>query len=122
MAGKNPVFLQVARAARSARTTQVQIRIADGFLSRLLGLLLHKSLADTDGLLLVPCSSIHTMGMRFTIDVIFLDASNCVVGWSDRVPPNRFRLAPKGTVKVLEIAEGNRIRTGIHLDDLLIFD
>lgn len=114
--------LKLLQPGSSSQTTAIQVRIADNFVGRLVGLLSHKSLSDTEGLLLVPCAGIHTLGMRFSIDVVFLDRQNKVLGYADDVVPNRIRSAPKGTEKVLEIAQGNRIRTGINLDDYLIFD
>lgn len=95
---------------------------ATTFLQRLVGLLGRKSWSDRKCLWLSPCSSIHTFGMRFTIDVVFVDKGMRVLGFSDAVPPNRIRVAPKGTASVLELSEGNRRRTGINLDDLLNFD
>lgn len=115
-------MMSIKDARSSVRVTSIQVQIADSFYERLLGLLPRRSIADSEGLMLVPCSSIHTVGMRFPIDVLFLDFQNKVLGYSDSVLPNRIRVAPRGTVKVLEIAEGNRIRTGINLDDYLIFD
>ena len=104
------------------RPSSLKVTLADNFWRRLIGLLLHRSLPNDEALLLVPCASIHTFGMRIAIDVIFLDKQNKVLGFSDHVVPYRIRSAPKGTVKVLEIAQGNRMRTGINLDDYLVFD
>jgi len=115
------VSLRVRRNDGSTSPTGVRVQVADSFWQRLIGLLAHTVLGDDEGLLLVPCSGIHTLGMRFTIDVVFLDRQNRVLGFADAVPPNRIRSAPKGTFKVLEIAEGNRMRTGINLDDYLNF-
>lgn len=98
------------------------VKVADTFLSRLIGLLSRSGIGVGEGLLITPCASIHTFFMRFTIDVIFLDNTNKVLGFSSSVKPNRVRFAPRGTHSVLEVAEGNVIRTGIHLDDILIFD
>lgn len=104
------------------RQTSVRVELANTFWSRLVGLLNRSSLGDDQAILLIPCTSIHTIGMRFSIDVIFLGRDGRVLGYADQVKSNRFRLAPRGTVMVLEVADGNRSRTGIHLDDHLIFD
>src|SRR6476661_2437943 len=47
--------------------------VADGFVSRLLGLQGRRELRRDEGLLLSPSSSVHTAFMRFAIDVVFLD-------------------------------------------------
>lgn len=121
MSKRQIVGLRVQKAGESELRTGLQVTIANDFLGRLVGLLTHSSLLSDSGLLLEPCGSIHTFGMRFTIDVIFLDKAGVVLGFADAVPPNRIRIAPRGTAKVLEIAEGNRTGTGIHLDDRLFF-
>lgn len=54
------------------------------------------------GLLLTPCNAIHTCFMRYPLDVIYLDAKDCVIATKRCVKP--FSIAPKirGAVKVLE--------------------
>lgn len=106
----------------NSRATELDVVIASTFWSRLVGLLGRSVLADHEGLLLEPCTDIHTLGMRFPIDVVFVDNQMKVLGFSDAVPPNKLRFSPRGTYAVLEVAVGNRKRTGINLDDYLIFD
>ena len=64
-------------------------RIANCFASRLIGLLAHRSLGTTQGLLLLPGGSIHTVGMRFAIDAVFLDAQLGVLKVAAGVKPFR---------------------------------
>lgn len=121
MSGRQIVELRIRRSDVPERIAEIQVTVANSFWGRLVGLLAHKRLEVDSGFLLVPCASIHTFGMRFPIDVIFLDRAGKVLGWADNVAPNRLRFAPGRTKQVLEIAQGNRIRTGINLDDYLIF-
>lgn len=114
--------LVVTNAEGGSLITTVVVTPATTFLRRLVGLLGRGYLPDDECLWLHPCASIHTFGMRFTIDVVFLNKDMRVIGVSDHVHPNKIRLAPKGTTSVLELSEGNRSRTGINLDDLLNFD
>jgi uncharacterized protein len=81
-------------------------RIAGTFRSRLVGLLAQRSLADEDGLLLLPGGSIHTLGMRFAIDVVFVDAELVVLKVAAAVPPCRHVSAPRGTWGALELRAG----------------
>ena len=121
----NPVQLKHVQKVTDnlAEYTDIsRVRVADTFLTRLVGLLSRSSIDLDEGLLIVPCASIHTFFMRFSIDLVFLDKDNKVLGTCSNVRPNRVRVAPKRTHSVLEIAEGNVKKTGIHLDDLLIFD
>jgi len=53
--------------------------------------------------LLIPgCRSVHTFGMRFALDLVWLDARGAVVRVDRRVPPRRFRRC-RGAAAVLEV-------------------
>lgn len=49
------------------------VAVASGFLARLLGLALLDRERAGAGLLIPRCRSVHTVGMRFPLDVVFLD-------------------------------------------------
>jgi uncharacterized membrane protein (UPF0127 family) len=71
--------------------------------SRLLGLAqLDRERAGT-GLLIPNCRSVHTLGMRFDIDVIFLDEDGFVLYEVPGVPPRRV-IGRRGAAAVLEVA------------------
>lgn len=95
------------------------VQMACSFKSRCLGLLRRSAIPEQAGLLLVPGGSIHTLGMRCTIDVVFLNRQMRVLGLAEGVPPWRIRLAPKGTRRVLELAAGQisatRLGIGMYL-------
>jgi len=57
--------------------------------SRLLGLALLERDAAGPGLLIPRCRSLHTFGMRFRLDLVFLDAAGRVVELRRGVPPMR---------------------------------
>jgi len=50
-----------------------RIRVAETSLSRMIGLLGQQGLQPGSGLLIIPSQAIHTVAMRFAIDVIFAD-------------------------------------------------
>ena len=58
-------------------------------LSRLFGLALIEWDRAGTGLLIPDCRSIHTFGMRFAIEVVFLDAGKLQVGRRVVVEPRR---------------------------------
>ena len=64
-----------------------RVKVADSILSRLIGLLGKRSLALDSGLWIVPSSGVHTLGMLFTIDVVFLDKNLKVVGLRELLRP-----------------------------------
>jgi uncharacterized membrane protein (UPF0127 family) len=90
------------------------VRIARSFWSRFKGLLGRRSLREMEGLLFVPGGSIHTLGMRFSIDVIFLDAQMTVLRVSANVRPWRCALAPPHTRYVLELAAHAAAMCGVE--------
>jgi uncharacterized protein len=93
--------LMTAQGALLANT-----RVASTFCTRLVGLLARRSLAHEEGLLVLPGGSIHTLGMRFAIDVVFVDAQLVVLKVAAAVPPCRHVSAPRGTWGVLELRAG----------------
>ena len=77
---------------------------ADSFLLRLKGLLFTKKLETASCILIVPCGSIHTFGMRYTIHIIFLSKNNTILAIKNNLEPNRFCLGPAATYKVIELS------------------
>jgi len=78
------------------------VETADTFLTRLRGLQFRRSLPESGGLFLSPCSSLHTCFMRFPIDVIMLDADNIVLGHHRNLKPWRLFFCEKHTTSVIE--------------------
>jgi uncharacterized membrane protein (UPF0127 family) len=80
----------------------VEIPVAAGRRARLLGL----AHIDRDragaGLLIPRCRSVHTFGMRFALDLVFLDGSLAPIEVRRAVPPRRVAWAP-GAAMVLEL-------------------
>jgi len=68
----------------------VEIPIAAGFLVRLIGLSRLDRERAGAGLLIPRCSSVHTFGMRFPLDLIFLDRDGQPLSIRSAVPPRRF--------------------------------
>lgn len=94
-----------------------RIRHARRFGARLRGLLFRPPLREGEGLLLEPCRSIHTFGMRHPIDALFLDAAGEVVGRYERLAPWRATPLHRRARKVLELPAGTVARTGTKLGD-----
>lgn len=93
-----------------------QLQIADTFWKRFAGLQFRRSLAPDSGLLLSPCSSLHTCFMRFPIDIIMLDTDRAVIGIRRRVEPWRIMLCESGTKQVIEVMPGSlTLATGTKL-------
>jgi uncharacterized membrane protein (UPF0127 family) len=98
------------------------VHLACSFRSRCIGLLRHASIPEHEGLLLVPGGTVHTLGMRFEIDVVFLNRQMRVLGFAERVAPWRIVTAPKETARVLELAAGKIATTRLSTGTYLIVD
>jgi len=96
------------------------LMIADRFLSRLKGLMLSKALPSNAGLLLKPCQSVHTFFMNYTIDVIFLDENNRIIGIENNMRPYHISKFYRKSQKVLEMNAGiidlNNLKIGDNLE------
>ena len=80
----------------------VVVPVATTVRSRLLGLALIRRERAGAGLLIPRCRSVHTFGMRFPIDVLFLDEADRVIELRRAVPPCRLIRCP-GAMAVLEL-------------------
>jgi uncharacterized protein len=66
-----------------------RVPVAEGLRSRLLGLAMLSRERAGPGLLIPRCRSVHTFGMRFALDILFVDAEGRVVELRRAVPPGR---------------------------------
>ena len=71
-----------------------------------------KELPAGEGILLRPCASVHTMFMRFPIDVVFCDRDLRVLVVAAHVPKWRMR-SQRGAKVTIELAAGEAGRRGI---------
>ena len=69
---------------------------ADTSQKRRVGLLKHKSLPPGQGLWIVPCEGIHTFGMKFPIDVLYLDRKKKVLKVRPHMGPQQNIALPVG--------------------------
>ena len=98
------------------------IRVADTFVSRLRGLMFTESLGPGEGLWIQPCNSIHTFGMRFEFDALFLGPDGIVVGRYERFQRNRISRVFWNARGVLELPAGTIERTGTEVGDEIQFE
>jgi uncharacterized protein len=94
-------------AARLRELPRLRVRghtvpVAQGFRSRLLGLAWLRASEAGPGLLIPRCAGVHTFGMRFELDLVFLDRRDRPLAVHRRVPPRRL-VWHRGAAAVLEI-------------------
>jgi uncharacterized membrane protein (UPF0127 family) len=107
------------RALNLTRDTEIagNLAAATGIFSRMKGLLGRKSLPAGEGLWIKPCKSIHTIGMKFPIDVIFLDAGNMVVAALPAIQPGRLSPFYASAASVIELPVGTIEQTATQPGD-----
>lgn len=110
------------RVSNLTRQTEVAncVLVADRGESRRKGLLGRDRLSATEGLWIVPCEAVHTFGMRFPIDLIYLDRHHRIKKIKSDVPPWKLS-ACLSAHSVLELAAGRIRETHTQPGDRLEF-
>ena len=95
--------------------------VADSYLRRLVGLLgKTKRWARLGaGLWIIPSRGVHTIGMMFPIDLIFLDREKEVVHVEEHLRPFRISKVSLKATSVLELPPHTIYRTGTQVGDRL---
>ena len=101
----------LAEAADIANTSQ----------KRRMGLLRHESLPEGCGLWIVPCEAVHTFGMKFPIDVVFLNRRRKILKIRANMAPRRISGCLRAH-SVLELPAGTADKTQTKPGDTLDFD
>jgi uncharacterized protein len=83
------------------------------------GLLGTDSLPDGEGLLILPCRQVHTFGMRYPIDVVFIDKDWTVRRVVHRMKPRRLSPLVLASRAVLELPPGKASETATAKGDFL---
>lgn len=93
--------------------------IADTFLSRLKGLLGKNLLQQGEGLIIKPCTSIHTLFMRFPIDAVFIDSKDRIIKTYHALPAWRFSVILFNSVFCIELPAGALLTSRTEVGDYI---
>jgi uncharacterized protein len=98
-----------------------EIERADTGWARVKGLLGRsvKELTRGQGLWIEPCQGIHTIGMSFPIDVVYLDAAGHVILLYESLAPFRVAALKLKARSVLELAAGTLSSSDVTVGDVL---
>lgn len=116
--GKSGSSIQVYNSTKNSCLGE-QIELADTSLRRMVGLLGRRSLALGCGLFIVPSQAIHTVGMAFPIDVVFVDKKYSVIGVRPAVRPFWLTKIFWKALGVLELPAGTIQSTRTEVGDQL---
>jgi len=108
----------IIRNSTRAAEVAAECLVADSFWKRLRGLLGQPALCEGQGLLITPCRAVHMMGMKYPLDVVFLDPAGQVVGIESRLPPRAKSAWYPRAHHALELPAGTLERSGTRLGDI----
>lgn len=95
------------------------LEVAGDVRSRTRGLIGHPPLESGQALMIPQSRWIHTFGMSFPIDVVYVDKKWCIVALTENLPPRRIDHPVLRAQAVIEMAPGEIRRLGLKLGDHL---
>lgn len=98
-----------------------KVKKATTLLERTKGLIGSAALSPDQGLWIMPCKSIHTFFMRFSIDAVFIGPSGAVVGIERELKPCRISAVYWSAASVLELPAGVISKTHTSIGHQLRF-
>jgi uncharacterized membrane protein (UPF0127 family) len=97
-----------------------EVKVADRFITRLIGLLRTAGLDENQGLLLKKCNQVHTYGMKFAIDAIFLSKDGAILHIEKEMVPGKVSPHIKNGYWVLELMSGSSAKYQLEIDQRLV--
>ncbi|HWC30864.1 MAG TPA: DUF192 domain-containing protein [Dehalococcoidia bacterium] len=98
------------------------IEVAQTAAQKVKGLLGRECLEDGQGLLFKGAGSLHTLFMRFPIDIVYADKHGKVIKVAEAVGPFKLVAAPLRCYYALELPAGSIKDSGTRVGDRLNFD
>ena len=98
--------MAVLKNVSTGAVIATRVERATRFLERMIGLMARPRVRPDEGLWIERCGGIHTMGMRSSIDVIFVDDKDRVVRIYPNVAPFKLALVCQHARGVIELGAG----------------
>jgi uncharacterized protein len=102
-------------------THLLSIRVARTFFQRAIGLLGRSRLGKYDGMYFPDTNSVHTLGMLFAIDVVYLDSRNEIVKIQSNLKPFRVSWC-WGAASSVELAAGAAAAHGLDVGRIWLIE
>jgi uncharacterized membrane protein (UPF0127 family) len=98
-----------------------QVSRAVGTFERMRGLLGRAPLGPDEGMLIESCNAVHTFGMRYPLDLVFLDHQQRVCKLVAGLAPYRMAVCWRAAL-TLELAAGALARGSWRVGDQLVWE
>ncbi|OUL97481.1 hypothetical protein CA603_02255 [Paraburkholderia hospita] len=108
-----------ARLVHRGELARIAVEVADRAVERMRGLLGRVALDADRALWLEPCNAVHTFGMRFPIDVVFIDRRGSVLSIHRNVGRARVLVCWRARAALemrAHAAQASRIEVGDRLE------
>jgi uncharacterized membrane protein (UPF0127 family) len=109
-------------SGKSQEIISKRVFIADSFFRRFSGLLFHKPLKNDEIFVLKDCRSIHTIGMRYSLDAAFMDVDGKIIAVFENFGPWKITPYIAKAVSVLEARSGFLKKRLLAVGDRIIFE
>ncbi len=116
---KEPGLSHRLENTRNGQTIAFALLTAFDSASRRTGLLRHDSLPEGSALIIAPSNAVHTIRMRFAIDIAFVARDGCIVKVYTALPPWRMAAALRGFA-VVELPAGALAAADTVVGDRLV--
>lgn len=114
--------MRVGRLIVGGRELAREVEVASGVFERMRGLLGREGLEPGCAMLIERCGSVHTVGMKFVLDLVFLDRVDRVVRVLRGVKPGRFFVwGGWGASSVVEAQSGGLAVGSLSIGDRVEF-
>lgn len=97
------------------------VKVANNVITRFIGLLNRSGLEKGEGLLITPCNSIHSFGMRFNFDAVFINKNNQIKHLMTNIKPWSVSPIIFSVKSVLELPGGTIKELKLNVGDFLVF-
>lgn len=113
--------MQILQVKIKGKSIASEVALGNTFYKRLAGLASRSEMTREQGLLLFPCKQIHTFGMSFPIDVVFLSKDNEIVHIERSMQKNYVGKYIRNAFSALELCSGVTEEVGLCVGDKLEF-
>jgi uncharacterized membrane protein (UPF0127 family) len=110
------------RERETGRVLADRVEPARGLIARYVGLLTRRNVPPDEGLWFANCHAVHTLGMRATVDLVFVDAHGRVLRCDAGVQPWRPMVSCARADAVIEMGTGFLARAELTIGDALVLD